>query len=86
MKISSYALFRRLAAGHAYIPNRKHLIPSRSLATSEAYTLYLGTAISILQEHSVILTFFADAVADVQIPGQRCHYTSHSEALTSDCC
>ena len=38
------------------------------------------------QEHSVILTFFADAVDDVQIPGQRCHYTSHSEAPTSDCC
>ena len=38
------------------------------------------------QEHSVILTLFADAVDGVQIPGQRCRYTSHSEAPTSDCC
>ena len=50
MQLSSYELFRRLATGHTYIPNRKHLIPSRSLATSEAYTLYLGTAISILRQ------------------------------------
>src|SRR5436309_11367601 len=28
------------------------------------------------EEHSVILTFFADAVDDVHIPGQRCRYTS----------
>src|SRR5437764_988568 len=41
---------------------------------------------SFAKEHSVILTFFADAVDDVQIPGQRCRYTSHSEAPTSDCC
>jgi hypothetical protein len=39
----------------------------------------------IMKEHSVILTLFADAVDGVQIPGQRCRYTSHSEAPTSDC-
>jgi hypothetical protein len=38
------------------------------------------------QEHSVILTLFADAVDGVQIPGQKYRYTSHSEAPTSDCC
>jgi hypothetical protein len=37
-------------ASSSDIPNRKHLIPSRSLATSEAYTLYLSTTISILQQ------------------------------------
>jgi signal transduction histidine kinase len=37
-------------------------------------------------EHSVILTFPAAAVDAVQTPGPGCRYTSHSAALTSDCC
>jgi hypothetical protein len=37
-------------------------------------------------EHSVILTFPVAAVDTVQTPGPGCRYTSHSAALTCDCC
>jgi hypothetical protein len=55
MQVSSDELFRRLAAWHAYIPNSKRLIPSRSLATSEVYTLYLGIAKGVSEGKAVSL-------------------------------
>jgi transposase-like protein len=72
--------------GTAYAGIRTDLTTYLRGATALAEGLSIRATGRLLdEEHSVILTLFADAVDGVQIPGQRCRYTSHSEAPTSDC-